>query len=136
MTDSPLNGSTGRQLVRDLAAGEVRRAQLARQLGVSASAVTQFAQKHEREIEAIKARLQDEFAGLWIADKAERIASYQADLEMSLDSDRPTHFEQIRTRTQIKQAVAEELGQLPPRTQVVVQAITHIIENVNLEDLR
>jgi len=143
-TDVAVNGSTWRpkltpgdrrQLCRALAAGEVTRAQLARRYGVSRAYITQFARMYAAEIDQIKARLEDEFAGLWVADKAARIAAHQADYEMALDSPRADHHEWIKTRTQVLHAVAEELGQLPPRTQVNVAAVTHIIEGVDLSAL-
>lgn len=120
-----------RALCRELAAGEVKRAVLARKYGISGAYVTKFAKQHAAEIDAIKVNLDNEYAGLWIAQKAERIAAYQADLEASEDGDYGSHFEQIRTRTQILKSVAEELGQLPPRTTVTVMPVVHVLEGVD-----
>ena len=125
-----------RTLCRELAAGEVKRAALARKYGVTPAAITLFAKRHGAEIDAIKRDLDDQFAGLWIADKAARIATYQADLEQSSTGGFGTHFEQIRTRTQILRAVAEELGQLPPRTTLMVMPVVHILEGVDPEALK
>lgn len=125
-----------RTLCRELATGEVKRAALARKYGISPAAITAFAKRHAREIDEIKASLDDEFAGLWIADKANRIAAYQADVEASAEGAYGSHYEQIRTRTQILRAVAEELGQLPPRATVSVVPVVHIIEGVDLEALK
>ncbi len=68
-----------RQLARELAAEEVTRAALARRYGISRAAITQFARRHATEIAAIKAALNDDFAGLWIASKEQRINAHQAD---------------------------------------------------------
>ena len=125
-----------RQLCRELAAGELTRAQLARKYGINRSGITRFAQRHAREIDDIKANLDDEFAGLWIASKAARIAAYQADAERSEDGGYGSHYEQIRTRLQIYRAVAEELGQLPGRTTVTVVPVVHVVEGVDLEALK
>ena len=124
-----------RTLCRELAAGEVKRAALARKYGVTPAAITLFAKRHGAEIDAIKRDLDDQFAGLWIADKAARIATYQADLEQSSTGGFGTHFEQIRTRTQILRAVAEELGQLPGKQPIISAVVQHIIVGVDLEQL-
>lgn len=126
-----------RQLCRELATGELTRAQLARRYGLARSSITRFAQRHALEIDQIKASLDDEFAGLWIASKGARIAVYQSDLELSEGNESfGSHYEQIRTRTQILRAVAEELGQLPPRQTVAVVPVVHVVEGVDLEALK
>ena len=126
-----------RTLCRELAAGEVKRAALARKYGVTPAAITLFAKRHGAEIDAIKRDLDDQFAGLWIADKAARIAAYQADLEASAaDTKHAGYFEQIRTRTAILRAVAEELGQLPPRATLTIRPVVHVLEGVSPEVLK
>jgi P27 family predicted phage terminase small subunit len=126
-----------RTLCRELAAGDLTRTQLARKYGLNRSNITRFAQRHAREIDDIKAQLDNQYAGLWIADKANRIAAYQADLELSeADAEYGAHYEHIRTRKDILRAVAEELGQLPPRTTVVVTPVVHVLEGVNVDELK
>lgn len=144
MTEVDINGSAyghrgtweRRTLCRELATGEQSNAALARKYGISRPAVTQFARRHAGEIAAIKGQLDDEFAGLWIASKAARIAAYQADYDAAADSDKSDHHEWIKARTSILGAVAEELGQLPPRATIAVIPVTHVIEGVNLDALR
>jgi hypothetical protein len=131
-----LSRADQRQLQRELATGDVMRADLARRYGVTRGYVTIFAKQYAREIADIKAQLDDEFAGLWIAQKEQRIAAYQAEYERALRHPRRDHFEWINARRQILHTVAEELGQLPPRQTVTVVPVVHIIENVNLELLK
>ena len=95
-----------------------------------------FAKRHQAEIDELKANADDAFAGLWIADKSARMAAYQADLELSGTGKYGSHWEQIRTRTQILKQVAEELGQMPPRAGIVVIPVTHVIEGVDVEALK
>ena len=134
-TEQPVPPWVRRARCQELAAGKKTRAQLAREWGISRQTVTQFAQRHAAEIREIREHLDDEFAGLWIASKGARIAAYQADLEASATSGYGGHFEQVRTRAQILRQVAEELGQLPGRTGVVVVPVTHVLVDVNLDDL-
>ena len=143
MTDVDVTGSDyghrgtweRRTLCRELAAGDQSKAALGRKYGISAAAVSQFARRHAAEIAVIKGQLDDEFAGLWIASKAARIAAYQADYDLALDTDKADHHEWIKARTGILGAVAEELGQLPPRATVTVMPVVHVIEGVDLAAL-
>lgn len=120
-----------RQLCRELAAGDVTQAALARKYGITKQAVSAFAKRHAAEIDTIKAQLDDAFAGLWIAAKENRIAQYQADYEASEAHDKAEHFEWIRVRTQIMHQVAEELGQLPPRATLTIMPVVHVLEGVD-----
>ena len=125
-----------RALCRDLATAEQTRAALAVKYGISRSAVSHFAKANKAEIDAIKADLTNVYAGLWIADQVRRLAAYQADLELSEDGDYGSHYEQIRTRTAILKAVAEETGQLPARTTVTIIPVSHVYEGVDVEVLK
>lgn len=123
-----------RQLLRALAAGE-RQADVARQFGISRQAVSQFARQHPDEIETFKAKLEDEYAGLWIAEKANRITAYEDEYSRAAGHKQADHHEWIKTRVTILHTVAEELGQLPPRQQTVVMPVVHVIESVDLDQL-
>ena len=125
-----------RELCRELATGEVRRTVLARKYGVVPSTITDFAKRYAAEIDAIKSRLDDEFAGLWIANKEARMAQYQEDYEASERHDKSEHFEWVRVRTQILHQVAEELGQMPPRAEITVMPVVHVLEGIDLEALK
>lgn len=124
-----------RDLQRQLATRDLTRSQLARKFGVSPSYVTQFAKTYEREIEAIREKLDDEFAGLWIAQKEMRIAAYQAEYERALRHPRRDHFEWVNARRQILHTVAEELGQLPPRQTVTIVPVVHVVEGIDINVL-
>ena len=125
-----------RQLCRELAEGEQTKAALGRKYGVTGQAIGAFGQRHRAEIDAIKAQLDDQFAGLWIARKENRLAQYQADYEASEQHDKSEHFEWIRVRTQIMHQVAEELGQLPPRATLTIMPVVHVLEGVSPEVLK
>lgn len=143
--DSDVNGSpSGRKLTpfdrrdlqRALADGTETRAALARRFGVSGAYVTQFARQHAREIDDIKRDLDNEFAGLWIASKVNRVIAYQADFARTLTDAKASHHEWVKARAQILHQVAEELGQLPPRATVAVIPVVHVLEGVDTELLR
>jgi len=142
--DSEVNGSDQRkltpfdrrQLQRAIAEGERKRADIARDFGVTRSYITHFAKRYAREIDDIRRDIGNAYAGLWIADKESRVVAYQTEYAMALGSDKATHHEWIKARTQILHIVAEELGQLPPRATVAVMPVVHVIEGVDLEALK
>ncbi|MET0426677.1 MAG: hypothetical protein ABW046_22610 [Actinoplanes sp.] len=70
------------KLQRALAEGESSFAQLARQYGVAAVSIREFAQRHKETIDQMKANLADEYVGMWIADKNERLQRYQNTAEI------------------------------------------------------
>ncbi len=129
-------------LMRELAAGEHPQTELARRHGVTSQAVSEFAARHAERIADIVGKLDDQFAGLWAADKAARVATYQGQIEQIADllddaagagtddGERATSLlralaesntstsELMRTQGAALRAIAEELGQLPARMQV------------------
>lgn len=72
-------------LIRDLALGEWTHSELARQIGVPTADIAAFAQERAEEISDVRAALAadvaTETAGLWITNKAKRIAEMQSDFE-------------------------------------------------------
>lgn len=121
------------ELQRALAVGEVKRTDLARLYGVNPSTITRFAERHAGRIDEIRQHLDDEFAGLWIADQKARLAAYQAEYEAIADN---PHHEWVKARLTALKSVAEETGQLPGRTQINVMPVVHVVEGVVLEDLK
>lgn len=120
-------------LIRELAQSEKQR-DLATKYGVTEGAITQFKTRHALRIEEVRQNLDDEFAGLWIAKKQNRIEIYQNDLEMLEIINNPDN---IKIKTALLKGVAEELGQLPPKVNVQVnQPITYHIEGVDPDELK
>lgn len=110
--------------------------QIGQQYGVSRQYIGQLNQDRAAEVDAIRRDLDDEFAGLWIASKAARLAALAEEYQRASNSSKAGHFEWIRTRMQILHATAEELGQLPPRMTTVVVPVAHVIEGVDTEALK
>lgn len=127
-----LNPGEKRSLMRELAKGEKRKSELAREYRISTGRVTQFSQEHEREIDQIKKDINNEFAGMWAAEKQNRIQAYQDEIDRMGDSN---FFEHVRAKAKILHQISEELGQLPPRQQMVIMPVIHIVEADSGEDL-
>jgi hypothetical protein len=135
------------ELVRLLAAGEIPRAKLAKRFGVAGSSVTEFAQRHVADIDRVRDKLTDEFAGLWIAEKRARLVHLQDQVDRVLDLvEDPgeaaranvgmAEIERV-VQTALRNA-AEELGQLPSRHTVQHEggvSVRYELVGIALEDL-
>lgn len=131
-----LSAAEVRQRCRDLAAGELNRSEIARKYGVNPSTITRFARRHAAEIEAIRRDLDDEFAGLWIARKENRLAAYQDEIARLDAHPSASHHEWSKARQSALHAAAEELGQLPGRGAVVIMPVEHVVIGVDVDVLR
>lgn len=117
------------RLIREFALGEKTGVQLAKQYGVSVTSISNFKRKFGMEIEDVRNNLADEFAGVWVAQKMARIAEYQDAAEKMAEGRSPRNAEVLVT---ILKAVAEELGQLPARTNISVSNETVTYQIVGL----
>lgn len=101
-----------RALIVDLATSGKTQVELARKYGVANSSMTEFKQRHLDEIEEQRAAGLEEFAGIRIAEKSIRLATYEALLATAVeDGDQ-------RAAIRILRNVAEEMGHLPQRIQM------------------
>ena len=120
-------------LIRDLAVGEKTQRALALDYGVSAAAVSMFRSRHADEIEGYRESLPNKLDELWVTDKAERIKSLQADVEL-LDS--MEDVDALKLKLAILKTIEESLGQLPPKTSInITKQVNYTVTGVDLEDL-
>jgi hypothetical protein len=137
MGESLEKGWRKRRLIRDLAGGEKKQIELAVVYGVQQPAISQFAKRHADEIEAVRGKLDDEWASLWVADRYNRIAEMQSDIESVDDalSAGGDAEKLLRVKHAAFRQIAEELGQL--KTTVDVNGrMTYVVEGVDLGKLR
>lgn len=122
------------RLIRDFALGEKSGQELAAIYGVSATSISMFKKRHSLEIEEVRNNLADEYAGVWVARKLDRIRQYQEAAEKMASGASPRNQEVL---VSILKAVAEELGQLPARTQVNVsqENVTYEIVGISVDDI-
>lgn len=138
-TRKPVKGALERgwvshRLIREIALGDKTGKELAEQYGVSDTSISNFKKRHAMEIEEVRNNLADEYAGLWVAKKLGRISEYQKAAEKMIGNNSPRNAEVLVT---ILKAVAEELGQLPARTQVNItnEVTTYEIVGIDPEDI-
>lgn len=122
------------RLIRDFALGEKTGKQMAEEYGVSQTSISAFKRRNAMEIEEVRNNLADEYAGVWVAQKMARIQEYQQAAEKMAKGASPRNQEVLVT---ILKAVAEELGQLPARTQVQVnsQQVTYQVVGIDPSEL-
>lgn len=147
-------GHIKHKLIHELARDEKTQRVLAREYGVAQSAISQFKTRYATEIAEVRADLENEFAGLWIAQKMRRLAEYQADAEEIGDArvqaivgqdaeGEPIAVEKVdtalvRAKHAALRAVAEEMGQIPAKVNITVEPVTvrYEVVGVDPEDLK
>lgn len=154
---------TRRQLIVDLALSGKSQSALAERYGVVQASVSEFAARHAAEIQAVRDDSENEFAGIAIAEKAVRLATYADILEKALkptpkvagkdasyvlmpeDPDNPgaerRPVMEIDAAAALKalRNVAEELGHLPNRVTLggeIGIKTDYTINGVDPENLR
>lgn len=119
------------RLIRDFALGEKSGRELSVQYGVSQTSISAFKKRYSMEIEEVRNNLADQYAGVWVAQKIERVREYQNAAEKMADGSSPRNAEVL---VSILKAVAEELGDLPARTQVNVSTETTVYQVVGISE--
>jgi hypothetical protein len=129
---------TRRKLIRQLALTDIGDREACKQYGVDDASMFRFRKRHAEEIAAVAANAADEFAGMWIAEKINRLTVYGDMLEQALDKG------ELQNAARILRNAAEEMGHLPSRVQISGDIGVHtsysIIDEsgnaVDLQDLR
>jgi hypothetical protein len=116
-------------LLRDLALAEMTILEIAVKYGRAESTMYAWKRNHAAEIDAIRDDAANEFAGLWVAQKVNRVAEYQGDIE-SLDESGD-----IAQKHKALRAVAEELGQLTSKAEIQA-SVVYQVEGVDTESMR
>lgn len=119
------------RLLRDFALGEKSQRELAVLYGCSITSISAFKKRHVLEIEEVRNNLADQYAGVWVARKLDRIREYQNAAEKMASGESARNQEVL---VSILKAVAEELGDLPARTQVNVSSETTVYQVVGISE--
>lgn len=137
-------GQTGRldrgrarlRLLHEIATGNHSYAALARQHGVTRSAISQFAARHQLAILDARQALDDDTAALWVSRRRDRLAEIQQtieDIDVRLTMDPADRAPLLRLRLQALRQAAEETGQL--RDTAPVHTVEIRLNGVDLDQL-
>ena len=111
-------------LIRQLAEGTKTQTELAAEHGVTQPSISQFAAKYAQRVQAVRADLDNEYAGISYADTKNRVEMLAGQIdfvaELLDDPERQAKVnvgtaELVRAAQQAAHAISEELGQLPAR---------------------
>ncbi len=139
-------GHTKIVAIRDLASG-MSLNEMSEKYNVHRDTIISFKKRYKDDILALKKAVEAEVVGLWIADRTNRMYEYQQaaeDLEAAVQSliqDGATLTKDdigfLAEKRKIFRAVAEELGQLPPRNAVEVHgaSVTYNFEGIDPDDI-
>lgn len=119
------------RLIRDFALGEKTGRELAVIYGCSQTSISGFKKRYALEIEEVRNNLADQYAGVWVAKKLDRIREYQQAADKMAKGESARSQEVLVT---ILKAVAEELGDLPARTQVNVSTENTVYQVIGISE--
>lgn len=121
------------QLIRELAEGKLSQTHLATKYGVGQSGIAEFKRRHTAEVERAHDSLHDEWVGLWVAEKRNRLAGLQAKAEELEDLPGARNAE---VYAKLLRDVAEELGDITNKNKVEIDVVRYEITNIDTEDLK
>lgn len=134
-----IRGRERLNLIGDLAAGLLTGTQLAEKYDRHATQISEFKTRNADEIQAVRDAGGNLLAALWAAQKEQRIAELQRDIEAVADAlddeDVPPDAALLRAKHSALRQIAEELGQLTVKVDTT-QQVTYRLEGVNTDDLR
>jgi len=149
-----LSGLNKRKVIRELALGELSQSALAEKYDVTPAAITMFKKRNAEAIAAVRADADNEFAGILIAEKVNRVQMYEELLHKALvpmpkvsnkgtlvtdpETGEYVYEVDVRAAMQALKSVAEEMGQLPNRVTIggeLSTTTTYRVEGVTPEDL-
>jgi len=117
------------KLIYDLAIDEKTQRDLAEDYGVSQPAITKFKKRHQEAIEARREKLLEEYAALWVAEKYNRLATRQTEIEELMDQKTSARNAEVIDR--LLNSVAEELGEL--QTKLAIEVAEYRITGIDID---
>lgn len=128
------------RLIVQLSSGKFTHAELACRYAVTAAGISEFAMRHKNEIVGARSEISNytEYdareLGIWVAEKLNRIAVYQEDIERIQMKSNPSVAE-LRVKHAALRSVAEEMGQLKSTVEIEGQVAHYVIEGIKTEDI-
>jgi len=116
---------TRRQLIVELATSGKTQEKLAEEYGVTQPAISFFADRHRQTIEQVRADQENEFAGIAIAEKAIRLATYLDVLDTALKP-----VPKVNAKGEIMYGLPDESGERHPIMEIDAGVAQKILRNV------
>jgi hypothetical protein len=116
---------TRRQLIVELATSGKTQTKLAEEYGVAQPSISDFAKRHRQTIEQVRADQENEFAGIAIAEKAIRLATYLDVLDTALKP-----VPKVNAKGEIMMGLPDENGERHPIMEIDAGVAQKILRNV------
>lgn len=134
-----LRGPVKVRLIHDLALDACTERGLAEEYGVSQPTIHEFKVRYQHQIVMARGDIENKLSGLWVADKLNRLAELEDDIERINDAlevleptDRPRLY---LAKHRALRLAAEELGQLAPRKVDATVSVRYEVVGVNMAAL-
>lgn len=134
----PRAGHKFLHLINDVVSARLTRAQIADRWGCTESELDAWCSNHCFDIDTARTDPSGPDALLWVQSKTDRTWDIQEVIEILADyirSCKVPDIDAIRAYASLFKQVSEELGQLPPRQQVVSARVDHVIAGVAADEL-
>jgi hypothetical protein len=136
---SVLRGPVKVRLIHDLALDAFTERALAEDYGVSQPSIHEFKERYAYQITVARSDIENQLAGLWIADKLNRLAELEDDVE-HINAELETAPIALRPRLYLAKHralrnAAEELGQLAPRKIDATVSVRYEVVGVDMAAL-
>lgn len=125
------NEWTKQQLVYDLAKADITQVELAEKYGVSQPSIAKFKKNHMHLIEERREKMLSEYGSLWVAEKFNRLAARQNEIEKLLELRTTNRNSEIIGKH--LNDIATELGEL--ESKVSVEIAEYKITGIDLDKL-
>lgn len=122
-------------LCRELAVGDLTKTALGDKYGMTQQGITAFSIRNADKIDDIRLHMADQFAGLPLARKENRLAAYEREVQVLNDHKDGAHHLFSMARQSAYRNIAEELGQLPPRASVTIVPVQNVVYGVSDDDI-
>jgi len=109
----------------ELATSGKTQAKLAEEYGVVESSISEFKTRHRQTIEQVRADQENEFAGIAIAEKATRLATYLDVLDTALKP-----VPKVNAKGEIMYGLPDENGERHPIMEIDAGVAQKILRNV------
>lgn len=149
-----IHGRERKQLMYDLAEGNMTIAEIAEKYGKAVNTIDKFKARNLDEINQLAAGAMEYLDTLWVTRKEARVAVLQNQVERiddaldlidtediakpSVRGETPPTPELMKIQQNALRAVSEELGQLPTRAQLAIEKlqVEYNVRGVNPEDVK
>lgn len=134
-----LRGPVKVRLINDLALDALTERDLATLYGVAQQSINEFRGRNAHQIATARGAMEDHFSALWIADKVNRLAELEDDVEQ-INQELAVAPLEFRPRLYLAKAralrnAAEELGQLAPKSVNATISVRYEIVGVDMDAL-